>query len=953
MRHYLTIACLIALFYPILSHATVLRGNDADAKITGTNVIWTKAHMKVPTYIQFQPQSEIPVLSIFDWMNRQLELQAGIGFDVIREEVDKLGHTHIKLQQTYNDVPVAFAHYTLHLKNGMVYALSGDIHQRIQAPQGEGLSEKEALKAALNHIGAVQYKWEFPEEEEAVKLTLNDPSFTFQPIGVRTIVPKGAQLRNAVLRYAWKFDIYAHQPESRREIYIDVINGDVLFENSKIHEADVPAKAVSAFSDTVDITTDSFMGTYRLNETGRGQGIHTWNMETRTNTNSAVEFTDIDNFWNNFNAQKDQYATDAHWGAEMTYDYMLARFNRNSIDNNGFRLNSYVHYDQDWSNASWNGFSMRYGDGTPSSLPFTTLDVSGHEIGHGLTDYTADLVYQDEFGALNESFSDILGASIEFFVKQGNGNWLIGEDRGSPLRDMANPRTFGDPHTYQGNGWISGNIDNGGVHTNSGVQNFWYYLLTEGGNGTNDRDSSYSVQGIGLVDASNIAYRNLSVYLSRLSEYEDAMFFSIQSAIDLFGSCSQQHESTVNAWFAVGLGKRFVAGVSSSFDVDVAASCQLPFLAHFTNSSQNGTDFFWDFGDGSTSTESAPSHLYKEKGVYPVSLKAEGGACGENTLVKEEFIQLIPAQIPSPLSDTVASCPGEIAMLSATVDAGELQWYAEENGTVVFTGPQYQAGPLERSQDFYVENVIHFPEVKVGPEDNTFGGGRFSNANEQVYFEVYQPLQLISVLVYSNVKKVRTIELYNDNDSLLERIDVDIEKGEQRVPLGFMLQPGFNYRIGFKDNTSPQMWIVEEAGAYPYSKPGILSITGNTSNTASRYFFFFDWEVKPEDCISAKTKIHAAVDCSIPQNAAGTKAKIYPNPSAGEFLLEAWFSDGDYLKAQLFNTNGQLVKDFDKQPMAEGYLTLPLSLIDIAPGVYFLNIETNQLNQMERLIIGK
>jgi PKD repeat protein len=674
-------------------------------------------------------------------------------------------------------------------------------------------------------------------------------------------------------------------------------------------------------------------------------------METRTNPNTAVEFTDDDNFWNNFNAQKDEYAIDAHWGAEMTYDYMLTRFNRNSIDNNGFRLNSFVHYDNAWSNASWNGFSMRYGDGTATSLPFTTLDISGHEIGHGLTDYTADLVYQDEYGALNESFSDILGACIEFFVKQNNGNWLIGEDRGSPLRNMANPNAFGDPDTYFGNFWVTGTVDNGGVHTNSGVQNYWFYLLSEGGSGTNDKDSNFTVQGIGIVDAANIAYRNLSVYLGRVSEYEDARFFSIQSAIDLFGSCTEEHEATVNAWFAVGLGDRFQSGVVSDFEVDLAASCQLPFLAHFTNNSKNGTSYLWRFGDGGSSTETSPSHLYTEKGIYSVTLAVDGEQCGASSTTKTDFIQLVPAEAPIPDEDTVTVCPGEIATLKANTEAGEVNWYAEENGDVVFTGNQYQVGPLNTTQQFFVENVIHFPEVHAGPADNTIGSGRYSNANEQLFFDVYQSIELISVLVYSNSEKARTVEIYNDQDSLVASKEVDIPRGEFRVPLGFKLQPGFDYRIGFKDNTSPLMYIIEEGVTFPYTTPGIIAITGNTANLDSRYFFFFDWEVKAEDCVSPKTAIHAAVGCPAPPSFDEQPPRIYPNPGTGQFFVESWFTDNDYIEVKLYNTNGQLVREYERRAMEYGLFALPLSLSDIAPGLYYISIETSRNTQTEKLIV--
>ena len=115
------------------------------------------------------------------------------------------------------------------------------------------------------------------------------------------------------------------------------------------------------------------------------------------------------------------------------------------------------------------------------------------------------------------------------------------------------------------NGAPLGGADNGGVHSNSGVQNFWYYLLVDGGTGTNDLGNLYSVNGLGLTDASRIAFRNLTIYLTPSSNYNDARFFAIQSAVDLFGGCTAEVESVTNAWYAVGVGSLYVSTTVSDF----------------------------------------------------------------------------------------------------------------------------------------------------------------------------------------------------------------------------------------------------------------------------------------------------------------------------------------------------------------------------------------------------
>jgi Zn-dependent metalloprotease len=194
---------------------------------------------------------------------------------------------------------------------------------------------------------------------------------------------------------------------------------------------------------------------------------------------------------------------------------ILTFFNRNGYDNLGSPFRSYVHFFTGYNNAFWNVSFMSYGDGNGTNYsPLTTLDVCAHELTHGVTEHSSNLIYANESGALNESFSDIAGVSVDYFANPGGANFLIGEQcytpatPGDALRYMNNPNLANNPDTYLGTFWYGGTSDNGGVHTNSGVQNFWYYLLCQGGSGTNDFGFVYNVAGIGINNARQIAYRN-------------------------------------------------------------------------------------------------------------------------------------------------------------------------------------------------------------------------------------------------------------------------------------------------------------------------------------------------------------------------------------------------------------------------------------------------------------
>ena len=265
----------------------------------------------------------------------------------------------------------------------------------------------------------------------------------------------------------------------------------------------------------------------------------------------ATDFVDDDT---NFDSNNSKAGVSVHWALEHTYDYFLNVLNRNSFDDNGAKLIAYAHYDNAWFNAQWDGSRMRFGDGTGNNVPLVSIDIVSHELAHGVTQYTANLVYENEFGALNESFSDIFGAAVEFRALGAGANWFIGEG-GARLRSMSNPKQYGQPDTYHGQNWYYGTSDGGGVHTNSGVQNYWYYLISEGGSGVNDNGYAYSVTAIGIDAASKIAYRNLAHYLFPTSEYDDARLGSIYAVRDLFGHNSPEFQSVIEAWNAVGVMK--------------------------------------------------------------------------------------------------------------------------------------------------------------------------------------------------------------------------------------------------------------------------------------------------------------------------------------------------------------------------------------------------------------
>jgi Zn-dependent metalloprotease len=217
-----------------------------------------------------------------------------------------------------------------------------------------------------------------------------------------------------------------------------------------------------------------------------------------------------------------------------------------------------VHVRKNYNNAFWDGKSCNYGDGDGIKyLPLTSLDICAHELTHGITQQTARLVYRYESGALNESFSDIFAKGIQYANDTAKFTWLIADQivigTAKPFRNLSNPNAFLHPKYYYGKNYYTGNADNGGVHYNSGVQNFWYFLLTKGGTGKREDNQPYIVNAIGFDKANAIAYNSLSSYLTSSSEYIDACYGSIEAARALYGETSTEAKQVERAWFAVGV----------------------------------------------------------------------------------------------------------------------------------------------------------------------------------------------------------------------------------------------------------------------------------------------------------------------------------------------------------------------------------------------------------------
>ncbi|MFH0895216.1 MAG: M4 family metallopeptidase [Bacteroidota bacterium] len=683
---------LLLMLLPFIGFTQELKGPQAQKIVSEAEMILLTPGYQIPSFIKFSSGQEIPKEEWNNWLFSKFRFDQGITFSEIKSEKDMQGDVHTRYQQLLNNVPVLGADIVVHSRNGKVFCVNGKIKNNISSSNPSSLNEIDAVAKALASVNATEYKWQMPAEEDLLKRTSGDANATYYPKGELFLIPAEGNYTDKAYRLAYRFDVYANKPLSRQYIFVDAENGKILMNIDRIRIADVVGSADTKYSGTRSITTDSYSGSYRLRETSRGLGVETYNLATGTNYGSAVDFTDVDNTWNNVNAAQDEIATDAHWGTEKTYDYYFTTFGRNSLDNAGFKLISYVHYDVDYVNAFWDGTRMTYGDGNGTYSPLTTLDICGHEVTHGLTENTSNLIYQAESGALNEGFSDIFGVSIEFYAKPPSqtGNWTMGEEIGSPFRDMSNPNAYSQPDTYFGTNWASlTGGDNGGVHTNSGVPNYWFYLMSQGGTGTNDNGDAYNVVSITRAKAEQIAYRTLVYYCTSSTGFNECRTASLMACTDLYGGCSPEAQTVTNAWYAVGVGAAWTPGTpNSDFTACPATFCMdAPVTVDFVNQSTMANTFKWYFGDGTTSTLSTPSHTYTTTGTFNVKLVADGGTCGKDSITKTGFIKIgpsYPCTVTMPASGTGTT---QTACIGTLMDNGSCGSYTDNTNGIITIAP--------------------------------------------------------------------------------------------------------------------------------------------------------------------------------------------------------------------------------------------------------------------------
>jgi bacillolysin len=394
--------------------------------------------------------------------------------------------------------------------------------------------------------------------------------------------------------YALTYRDQAIGTEEASVYFVDAMDGRLRLKYNLFQNQSAVVQGTGVLGDTKKVSVLSQAGTFVADDGLRPPSLRTFDM--RGNLTAAINALNGVTVLTTANLAQDPSTTwtdganvDGHAYGGFTYDFFFKRFGRRGLDNNNTRIIGMTHTVriQDISTAPasvlgtfyLNAFycptcgadgrgMMVYGEGSGSVLfscggpAFTirnfagALDVVAHELTHGVTAFSSNLLPLNEPGALNEAFSDMMGSSVEFYVRGSAGNYLFGEGLSATsnsclIRSLQDPLAFGSPDHYSLRS--TGPGDNGGVHINSTIASHAFYLAIEGGT---NRTSRLAVQGVGSSNRDQIEkvfYRGFTQLLPSNATFSMARAATIQAARDLYGAGSAPERAVTQAWTAVGV----------------------------------------------------------------------------------------------------------------------------------------------------------------------------------------------------------------------------------------------------------------------------------------------------------------------------------------------------------------------------------------------------------------
>ncbi|GAA0737414.1 M4 family metallopeptidase [Clostridium oceanicum] len=499
-------------------------------------------------------------------------------FKILKTEKDELGKTHYRMVLTVDGIPVYGDNIIVHTdKKGKVYSVNGKVKTKVKKDNW-----KEKFKITKEKAISLAEQCEGLKKESTVYLE--------KPTSKTYLYEHDGKVQPVYL-----IKLFTVKPAIHKlSVFVNAENGKILdkYDETETLGQAVKGKGIDLSNKETQINTYFENGKYYLKDTTRKSGAKVITADLNHINDYSIPGKVITDDDNNFDGESQKSAVSAHINIGRVYDYYNKELGRDSIDGKGMDLRGCVHLGNKVNNAFWTGSQMVFGDGDGVEFsPLSeSLDVVGHELTHGVTQYTSNLAYQGQSGALNEAMSDIMGLACEsYFYGNDKQSWLIGDEVYTPgkdgdgLRDMSDPKKNGNPDHMRD--YLYTRYDHGGVHTNSGII----------------EKAAYNIgKVVGKRKLGKLFYRANTNYLVSLSDFEDAREAVIKSAEDLYGKDSNEYKLVMNGFSEVGIGDPYKGNpVNDKFEPNnsISSAVGLEEKGIYTAAISNSRDKDWFYID--------------------------------------------------------------------------------------------------------------------------------------------------------------------------------------------------------------------------------------------------------------------------------------------------------------------------------------------------------------------
>jgi Zn-dependent metalloprotease len=704
---------------------------------------------------------------------------------------EKNNFKHERFDQYYKGIKVDDAEYSFHYKNGKMFFAQGHFVKIDDLDVTPKISPEEA-KVCFTNYKAI-------------------PIETIIAYTAKLII-KEIPLKDSLFTPKLVYSIFLEADhDNNSEIgFVDAQSCGVLMTEPILTSFSATGTFATRYSGSRQGITQYYSGQYHLADSTRGAIIHTWNLNNTTNLLNRAELSDNNNNWTTaeHGPTENDMGLDVHWSIQEIWDWLHDTHGVNSYDDAGFPIDAYIRYGStidERDNAFWDLARnvLYFGDGVVDFRPVASIDAVGHEFGHGISDLQVGWLYAGDRAAFHEGMSDIWGVIFENRVRP-NSIWQIGEQITINDACLRNLQNTNDPNAMQpiADTYLSTQYNNGNNYVRSGVLSHWFYLLVNGGSGTNGIGNAYKVYGVGMDMAEDLiieaVYNN---FLNGVTTYPGLRTSFTNAARTLcLGQNSTLVNQVENAWYAVGVGTQPTQVTMSG-----------PFVLCFSNTQYTlsnvppSSTITWTCSNNITRVSAQGSNPCIFKGNATgsgwINATISNASCGSIIVPKNIWSGKFESTVVTGTPDV---CPNSLYTYIAQVPGGHSSSYSY---SWVYPSNWYNNGQYQNTILLQTPYSPQYGVVRVSITNSCGTSGYsgitvYPSYNCGGYFLIYPNPTSDELNIEINESAINAI-----NDSLLPNLDNnEIEKSfEIRIfnSMGFLLkstnESGLNFSIPVSD----------------------------------------------------------------------------------------------------------------------------------------------------------